>query len=248
MLSRYAIACRPVHDLIVDYLREQQLTVDHATLRSMAHVLGKLFWRDLERHHPGIGSLRLAPEVAAGWKQRILVKTSRSVTAAGDAVETSAPRTAAAGALFTVRAFYLDIAQWAADDPARWAPWAAPCPIRDGEVPHAKELSRRKARMDQRTRERLPALPVLTAAAGEERAASSGPARRRVRRRPGRAVHRRRADPAPLSDVQQGKRTSLGRRARHRETPRPHPRRTPRVLGLGRRRGPAALRASASRN
>ncbi len=173
MLSRYAIACRPVHDLIVDYLREQQLAVDHATLRSMAHVLGKLFWRDLERHHPGIGSLRLAPEVATGWKQRIMVKTSRSVTAAGDIIETSAPRTAAAGALFTVRAFYLDIAQWAADDPARWAPWAAPCPIRDGEVPHAKELSRRKARMDQRTRERLPALPVLTAAVGEERAASA---------------------------------------------------------------------------
>lgn len=46
---------------------ELQLTVDHATLRSMAHVLGKLFWRDLERHHPGISSLRLAPEVAAGW-------------------------------------------------------------------------------------------------------------------------------------------------------------------------------------
>ncbi len=173
MLSRYAIVCRPVHDLIVDYLREQQLTVDHATLRSMAHVLGKLFWRDLERHHPGIDSLRLAPAVAAGWKRRILVKTSRSVTTAGDIIETSAPRTAAAGALFTVRAFYLDIAQWAADDPARWAPWAAPCPIRDGEVPHAKELARRKARMDQRTRERLPALPVLAAAVSEERAASA---------------------------------------------------------------------------
>ena len=173
MLSRYALACRPVHDLIVDYLREQQLTVDHATLRAVAHVLGKLFWRDLERHHPGIGSLRLAPEVAAGWKQRILVKTSRSVTAAGDIIETSARRTAAAGALFTVRAFYLDIAQWAADDPARWAPWAAPCPIRDGEVPHAQELARRKARMDQRTRERLPALPVLAAAVGEQRAASA---------------------------------------------------------------------------
>ena len=173
MLSRYAIACRPVHDLIVDYLREQQLAVDHATLRSMAHVLGKLFWRDLERHHPGIDSLRLAPEVAAGWKQRILVKTSRSVTAAGNIIETSAPRTAAAGALFTVRAFYLDIAQWAADDPARWAPWAVPCPIRAGEIPHAKELSRRKARMDQRTRERLPALPVLAAAVSEERTASA---------------------------------------------------------------------------
>jgi hypothetical protein len=173
MLSGYAIACRPVHDLIADYLREQQLAVDYATLRSMAHVLGKLFWRDLERHHPGIGSLRLAPEVAAGWKQRILVKTRKSATAAGDIIETSAPRTAAAGALFTVRAFYLDIAQWAADDPARWAPWAAPCPIRDGEVPHAKELSRRKARMNQRTRERLPALPVLAAAVGEERTGSA---------------------------------------------------------------------------
>ena len=64
--------------------------------------------------------------------------------------------TAAADALFTVRAFYLDIAQWAADDPARWAQWAAPCPVRAEEIPHAKELSRRKARMDQRTRERLP--------------------------------------------------------------------------------------------
>ncbi|MGH3126207.1 MAG: hypothetical protein ACRDND_34965, partial [Streptosporangiaceae bacterium] len=127
MLSRYAIACRPVRDLIVDYLREQQLAVDHATLRATAHVLGKLFWRDLERHHPGIDSLRLAPEVAAGWKQRILVKTRTSVTAAGDIIETSAPRSAAASALFTVRAFYLDIAQWAADDPARWGPWAAPC-------------------------------------------------------------------------------------------------------------------------
>jgi hypothetical protein len=63
----------------------------------MAHVLGKLFWRDLERHHRGIGSLRLAPEVAAGWKQRILVKTRTSVTAAGEIIETSAPRTAAAG-------------------------------------------------------------------------------------------------------------------------------------------------------
>ncbi len=49
----------------------------------MAHVQGKLFWRDLERHHPGISSLRLAPEAAASWKQRILVKTTRSVTAAG---------------------------------------------------------------------------------------------------------------------------------------------------------------------
>jgi hypothetical protein len=173
LIDRYGIACRPVRDLLVAYLSEQQLTVDHASLRAMAHVLGNLFWRDLERHHPGIDSLRLAPEVAAGWKQRIQLKTRRSTTSAGDVIETRAPRSAAASALFTVRAFYLDIAQWAAGDPARWAAWAAPCPIRDGEVPYRKELARRKARMDQRTRERLPALPVLAAAADGERHASA---------------------------------------------------------------------------
>ena len=30
--------------------------------------------------------------------------------------------------------------------PARWGQWAAPCPVRAEEIPHAKELSRRKAR------------------------------------------------------------------------------------------------------
>ncbi len=33
-----------------------------------------------------------------------------------------------------VRSFYLDIAQWATEDPSRWGPWVAPCPIRDGEL------------------------------------------------------------------------------------------------------------------
>ena len=36
--------------------------------------------------------------------------------------------------LAMVRAFYLYIAQWATDDPARWGPWAAPCPVARGNV------------------------------------------------------------------------------------------------------------------
>jgi hypothetical protein len=32
--------------------------------------------------------------------------------------------------LMTVRAFYLDLAHWALDEPSRWGPWAVPCPIR----------------------------------------------------------------------------------------------------------------------
>ena len=71
--------------------------------------------------------------------------------------------------LIAVRAFYLDIGQWALDDPARWGPWAVPCPVRRDEVSPAKRDSWRKSRMDQRTRERLPVLPALVAKAARNR-------------------------------------------------------------------------------
>src|SRR5262249_61758551 len=116
-----------------------------ATLRAIAHTLGKLFWGDLELPHPGTSSLRLSPAATAGWKQRITRKTPR-----GAAGGPGTPRTAAANALFTVRAFYLDIAQWAVDDPAPWGQWGAPRPGRAGEVPPAQELAPPEARLDRR--------------------------------------------------------------------------------------------------
>ena len=51
--------------------------MDYTTLQRPGPTLGALFWRDLELHHPGIGSLRLPPDVAAAWKQRILTRTAR---------------------------------------------------------------------------------------------------------------------------------------------------------------------------
>ena len=71
--------------------------------------------------------------------------------------------------LSTVRSFYLDIAEWANDEPARWGPWAVPSPVRYIEISHKKTVDHRKSRMDQRTRERLPVLPALVAAADAER-------------------------------------------------------------------------------
>ena len=164
LVDRYPIACQPVRALIVDYLRDRQPAVDHATLRSLSRALAGLFWRDLEIHHPGIGSLRLEPGVAAAWKQRVTVKTARTAGPGGQVTQTLVPRDDSMNTLAMVRAFYLDIAQWAVDDPARWGPWAVPCPIRDEEMSRKKERSHRKSRMDQRTRERLPVLPVLAAA------------------------------------------------------------------------------------
>ena len=161
MVDRYDLACRPVRDLLVDYLRERQPGIDYNTLTGLATALALWFWKDLEIHHPGIGSLRLPPDIAAAWKQRIRLKTVR---APGGRGETTEERKGAADILITVRAFYLDLSQWALDDPARWGPWAVPCPIRANDVQYRKMASRRKARMNQRTRERLPVLPVLSAA------------------------------------------------------------------------------------
>jgi hypothetical protein len=159
LVDRYRIACGPVRDLLVDYLRERETRLDHATMRSLSATLSNVFWRDLEVHHPGIASLHLPTEVKAAWKQRLVDKLSR----------TGSPRVGAMEILATVRAFYLDIAEWAHDDPARWGPWAAPSPVRYAEISHKKNRDRRKSRMDQRTRERLPALPALANMADTER-------------------------------------------------------------------------------
>ena len=156
LIDRYDLACRPVRDLLVDYLCERQPGVDFTTLESISRHLGLLFWKDLETHHPGIASLRLAPDVAAAWKQRVQ-------TTVGRVGAEAKRRKDLAGCLNAVRAFYLDIAQWATEDPARWAHWAVPCPVRADDVRARKERSHRKSRMDQRTRERIPVLPALVA-------------------------------------------------------------------------------------
>jgi integrase len=65
--------------------------------------------------------------------------------------------------LFAVRAFYLDLAQWALEDPS-WTPWAVPCPVRLDDVRGSmKHKRRRTATMHQRTRTLAPLLPQLVA-------------------------------------------------------------------------------------
>jgi hypothetical protein len=47
-----------------------------------------------------------------------------------------------------------------------------PCPIRSGDIQNKKQKSRTKARMDARTRERLPVMPALTATDRERKDAA----------------------------------------------------------------------------
>jgi Phage integrase family len=165
LIDRYRIACRPVRDVLVDYLRERQPAVDFSTLQRLAYLLGKLFWADLEAHHPGIDSLQLPRDVAAAWKQRVLTRPK----ATKDKGQLTGPRLDGRSVLTAVRAFYLDLAEWADDDPARWGPWAVRCPVSASDASHKKARSRRKSRMDARTRERLPVLPALVSWVAAER-------------------------------------------------------------------------------
>jgi hypothetical protein len=146
LVDRYPVACRPIRDILmhylVHYLVERSTVLDYGSLDNQAQTLASLFWVDLERRHPGISPLRLPPEVAHGWKQRVR------------ALPDGRPRRNFHAVLLTVRAFYLDLLQWSLEDPARWAQWAAPCPISEADVRgYVRETRRRRARMAQRTRE-----------------------------------------------------------------------------------------------
>jgi len=172
LIDRYHISCRPVRDLLVDYLSERKLASDFSSLQQLAYRLGKLFWADLEAHHPGIDTLKLPRDVAAAWKQRVMTKTRTIRTSDAEPVTMTSARLEGRGVLTAVRAFYLDIAEWADDDP-RWVPWAVRCPVSASEASHKKVRAHRKSRTDQRTRERLPVLPALAAFVDAQRDASA---------------------------------------------------------------------------
>ncbi len=169
LIDRYGLACRPIRDLLVDYLRERQPALDYTSLDSLSNFLGKVFWADLERHHPGIGSLHLSTEAADAWKQRLRTVTKTVRTPGGEQAEVTVPRISYRECLTPVRAFYLDLAHWAVEDPARWGPWVVPCPIGKEETGRRKAKRHRKSRMDARTRERLPVLPVLVRTVDQRR-------------------------------------------------------------------------------
>ncbi len=169
LVDRYPIACRPIRDLLVDYLKERQPAIDYGTLRNHTYQLARCFWLDLEQHHRGINSLRLPREVASAWKHRLQTRSTTTTTRTGAKVEAAVERLSYHDTLAGVRAFYLDLAEWALEDPGRWGPWVAACPISHDDLTRRKFVRRRKARMDARTRERLPVLPVLVRAADQWR-------------------------------------------------------------------------------
>lgn len=165
LAGKHGLQNESMRELFASYLAERAAELDYASLVHLAHTLCGLFWRDLEQHHPGIASLHLDADVATAWKERLKQVRDLGGRPVGD-------RASARGQLLLVRAFYLDIARWAAEDPSRWAKWTAPCPIKASECSLAKERKHLKAAMDQRTRMRLPILPALVRTAEQQRKAT----------------------------------------------------------------------------
>ncbi|MFZ0714006.1 tyrosine-type recombinase/integrase, partial [Mycobacterium sp.] len=161
LIDRYVIGRGPIRDLLVEYLRERQPALDHTSLEALAYYLGKRFWGDIERHHPEVTTLDLPRHVAQDWKLRLRTMTQRIRSANGEVSEQVVERINYRECLTPVRSFYLDLAHWAVEDPARWSRWVAPCPVGAEEINRKKAIRQRKARMDARTRERLPAVPAL---------------------------------------------------------------------------------------
>ncbi|WP_344637713.1 site-specific integrase [Kitasatospora cystarginea] len=167
LVDRYNPQSKPIRNLLVDYLKECQPTMDYTSLEDASRTLVRNFWTQIERIQPGIDTLRLPPEVAAAWKQASRTKTTRQRLPDGSIHETVSERANYGNLMMGVRAFYLDLAHWAVEEPERWGPWVAPCPVSQADASTAKHEKRRKAKMDQRTRERLPALATLVRVARE---------------------------------------------------------------------------------
>lgn len=153
MVDRYGLRPGRVRDVLVRYLDERRPGLDFKSFRNMVGHLAGAFWADIEAHHPEIETLALPDEVAAAWKQRLHYTRRSGVP--------TRPRRDYLQHLMQVRAFYLDIAEWAQQDPT-WAEHAVACPIRRAETQGvAKQRHRTIAAVHQRIRERLPRLPLL---------------------------------------------------------------------------------------
>ncbi|MFF7237734.1 tyrosine-type recombinase/integrase [Streptomyces collinus] len=167
LVDRYNPQSKPIRDLLVEYLKERQPSMDYTSLEDASRTLVRNFWLQIERIQPGIDTLRLPPEVAAAWKQASRTKVERRRLPDGSVHETVTERANYGSLMMGVRGFYLDLAHWAVEEPERWGPWVAPCPVSDADASTSKHEKRLKAKMDQRTRERLPALSTVVRVARE---------------------------------------------------------------------------------
>jgi integrase len=154
IVDKHNIASVSMRTLLTEYLTERRPDLDYVSFYQLAHRLCRLFWQDLEEHHPGIETHRLTREQVEAWKQRLMT------------LPDGRPRRRMGEVLLAVRCFYLDINHWANDQPERWAQWATPSPVTRQDVRVTpRERRAETARVHARIRDLAPMLPMLVRSA-----------------------------------------------------------------------------------
>ncbi|WP_433553398.1 tyrosine-type recombinase/integrase [Micromonospora zamorensis] len=149
LVDLYGVKNPRVRGVLIRYLDERRPGLDYNTLSGMARMLAGQFWADIEQHHPSLATTNLPNDVAQAWKERVRApREGQDSRRRWDVFQ-------------IVRAFYLDIAEWALADPS-WAEWVFPSPVRRVDIEGSTKRARATAAaMNQRTRERLPHLQRL---------------------------------------------------------------------------------------
>lgn len=163
LVDRYRLRDSEVRKVLIRYLDERRPGLDYSSFLGLVADLANNFWADIDHHHPDLDTLRLPTEVADAWKARL-----RTIQRADGTTRDRSP-ISYLQILVKVRAFYLDLQEWAMEDPS-WAKWAAPSPVRRGETDgYHKTRGNTVATMHQRVRDRLPKLPILVDAVDQHR-------------------------------------------------------------------------------
>ncbi|NMO56056.1 tyrosine-type recombinase/integrase [Actinoplanes sp. TBRC 11911] len=152
LVDQYQIENERVRALLIRYLDERRPGLDYTTFSGMARMLVGQFWADIEQHHPELATTNLPSDVAQAWKDRVRAPVPGRETRRRWDV------------FMIVRAFYLDIAEWALADPS-WVEWVFPSPVRRIDIEGSTRRGKATAATHQRIRERLPHLQRLVDAA-----------------------------------------------------------------------------------
>jgi integrase len=158
LVDRRNIQDPEIRELFIGYLTRRGHDIDYTTLRELATNLCGRFWTAILQINPGQMDFALSPETYATWRASLAVRKDGKPRLSSDAIVT------------TVRAFYLDLQGWAAQEPERWARWVAPSPVGDRAARTRAAAKRRtKERMDARIRILQPLLPAFVTAVTDRR-------------------------------------------------------------------------------
>lgn len=146
LVDRSGIRNKRVRQFFIAYLDRRKEGMDYSSLRPLSFYLTKVFWCTVEAIQPGIDTLDLPEETAAAWRKRAKLLLD------GEHERQNWP-----DVYLYVRAMYLDVQEWAHQEPEKWAHWACRSPVADEHVRgFGKHRKRHVSKMHQRTRERAP--------------------------------------------------------------------------------------------